>query len=94
LVFLLLTLPQLIEWAAQPAHRLCSLAAATLLSILILLWVGSLSEQLHLWDELASWIVAGQLTALIAVTLPRVSVLRRIAIGDDGVRRADAVTNT
>jgi hypothetical protein len=82
LVFLLLTLPQLIEWAAQPAHRLCSLAAATLLSILILLWVSSLSEQLHLWDELATWIVAGQLTALIAVTLPRVNALRHVVVGD------------
>ena len=76
LVFLLFTLPQLVEWAAQPAHRLSSLAAATLLSILVLLWVGSLSEQLHLWDELASWVVAGELTALIAVTLPRLSSLR------------------
>jgi hypothetical protein len=76
LVFLLLTLPQLIEWAALPAHRLCSLAAATLLSILILLWVGSLSERLQLWDELASWIVAGQLTALIAVTLPSLNAVR------------------
>jgi len=82
LVFLLLTLPQLIEWAAQPTHRLGSLAAATLLSILALLWVGSLSEQLHLWDELATWTVAGQLTALIAVTLPRVSSLRHAVIGD------------
>jgi hypothetical protein len=78
LVFLLLTLPQLVEWAAQPAHRLCSLAAATLLSILLLLWVGSLSEQLHLWDELASWVVAGQLTALLAVTVPRLSSVRHI----------------
>ena len=30
LVFLLLTLPQLVEWASMPAHRLSSLASATL----------------------------------------------------------------
>ena len=78
LVFLLLTLPQLVEWAAQPAHRLSSLAAATLLSILVLLWVGSLSEQLHLWDELASWVVAGELSALLAVTVPRLRSVRHI----------------
>jgi hypothetical protein len=94
LVFLLLTLPQLVEWAAHPAHRLSSLAAATLLSILVLLWVGSLSEQLHLWDELASWIVAGELTALIAVTLPRLSSLRSVVMGDDAGGRVDPVTNT
>jgi hypothetical protein len=87
-------LPQLIEWAALPTHRLCSLAAATLLSILMLLWVGSLSEQLHLWDELATWIVAGELTALIAVTLPRVSSLRHTVMGDDVVSRVDPLTNT
>jgi hypothetical protein len=77
LVFLLLTLPQLVEWAAQPAHRLSSLAATALLSIVTLLWIGSLSEQLDLWDELASWIVAGELTALLAVTVPSFSSVRR-----------------
>jgi hypothetical protein len=82
LVFLLLTLPQLVEWAAQPAHRLSSLAAVALLSILILLWIGSLSERLHLWDELASWIVAGQLTALIAVTVPPLNSIRHVLLGD------------
>jgi hypothetical protein len=82
LVFLLLTLPQLMEWASMPAHRFSSLAATTLTSIVILLWVGSLSEQLHLWDELASWIVAGELTALLAVTLPGLSCVRHVLLGD------------
>src|SRR5262245_40037972 len=77
LVFLLLTLPQLVEWAAVPAHRLSPLAVTTLLSIVILLWIGSLSERLHLWDELASWIVAGELTAVLAVTLPSLSSVGR-----------------
>jgi hypothetical protein len=80
LVFLLLTLPQLLEWAAVPAHRLSSLAATTLLSIVILLWIGSFSEQLQLWDELASWVVAGELTALIAVTLPSLSAVRNVLV--------------
>ena len=77
LVFLLLTLPQLVEWTVARPHRLSSLAATALVSIVILLWIGSLSEQLHLWDELASWIVAGELTALLAVTVPSLSSVRR-----------------
>jgi hypothetical protein len=89
LVFLLLTLPQLVEWAAVPAHRLSSLAATTLLSIVILLWVGSLSERLHLWDELASWIVAGQLTALVAVTLPPLSFVRDMVMDNRAVTPVD-----
>ena len=32
LVFLLLTLPQLVEWACMPSHRLSSLAAITLIA--------------------------------------------------------------
>jgi hypothetical protein len=89
LVFLLLTLPQLVEWAAAPRHRLSSLAATTLLSILVMLWVGSLSEWLHLWDELASWIVAGELTALIAVTVPDVSSVARMVLGRRAATRVD-----
>lgn len=77
LVFLLLTLPQLIQWVCV-THRLSSLAGATLLAILVLLWVGSLSRLLVLWDELASWIVAGLLTAILTATLPRLH-----AIGED-----------
>jgi hypothetical protein len=89
LVFLLLTLPQLVEWAAMPRHRLSSLSATTLLSILVMLWVGSLSDWLHLWDELASWIVAGELTALIAVTVPDLSTVRRTVIGTRAASRVD-----
>ena len=68
LVFLLLTLPQLCMWARISTHQLSSLASASVVAILALLWVGSLSQLLALWDELASWIVAGLLTA---VTSPR-----------------------
>jgi hypothetical protein len=77
LVFLLLTLPQLAEWASLPAHRLSSLASATLIGILVLLWVGSLSQQLRLWDELASWAVAGLLAAVVAATAPRLDSIRK-----------------
>jgi hypothetical protein len=71
LVFLLLTLPQLVEWARTPPHRLSALASVTLVTVVVLLWVGSLSQRLHLWDELASWAVAGLLMAAIVATLPR-----------------------
>jgi hypothetical protein len=78
LVFLLLTLPQLIEWARRPAHAHSRLAGVTLVMILVLLWVGSLSSWLNLWDELASWAVAGLLAAIVVATLPPPS-LQRVA---------------
>ena len=77
LVFLLLTLPQLVEWARMPAHRLSSLASATLVAIIVLLWVGSLSQRLDLWDELASWAVAGLLAAVVAATVPSLDSVRK-----------------
>ena len=76
LVFLLLTVPQLLEWIRSPAHPLSRLAAVTLLMILVLLWVGCLSEWLHLWDELASWVVAGLLAAVSAASMPRLNGIR------------------
>ena len=82
LVFLLLTLPQLVEWARRPAHRLSSLASATLVAIIVLLWIGSLSQRLNLWDELASWGVAGLLTGVVAATVPGLDSLRKTVIGD------------
>jgi hypothetical protein len=74
LVFLLLTLPQLVEWIRRPAHRLSSLASATLVAIIVLLWVGSLSEQLNLWDELASWAVAALLIGVVSRDCARAGV--------------------
>jgi len=81
LVFLLLTLPQLLEWVRMPAHPLSVLASGTLAGVLLLLWVGSLSHWLHLWDELASWGVAGLLAAVVAATSPRMTVIRRSLLG-------------
>jgi hypothetical protein len=81
LVFLLLTLPQLIEWASSPTHRFSSLASMTLVAVIVLLWVGSLSQWLNLWDELASWVVAGLLTAVGAATLPRLKSVRKGLLG-------------
>ncbi len=81
LVFLLLTLPQLIEWASSPTHRLFSLAQTTLLAIVVLLWIGSLSDWLNLWDELASWAVAALLTTVIAATVPILESVRTSLVG-------------
>ena len=81
LVFLLLTLPQLVAWVCTPAHPLSAPGAATLFMILVLLWVGSLSRWLHLWDELASWAVAGLLVALVVATVPAGAVIRTSALG-------------
>ena len=81
LVFLLLTLPQLVEWACIPAHRLSLLASATLVGIITLLWVGSLSHRLNLWDEFASWAVAGLLAAVVATSVPRLESFRTLVRG-------------
>ena len=87
LVFLLLTLPQLVEWARTPTHRLSFLASITLITILVLLWVGSLSQWLDLWDELASWAVAALLAAVVAATLPGVDAIRRSVLGEAAAAR-------
>jgi hypothetical protein len=81
LVFLLLTLPQLLEWVRLPAHGLSSLAALNLMMVLLLLWVGSLSSWLNLWDELASWGAAGLLAAVVVATVPELSSLGRMVAG-------------
>jgi hypothetical protein len=85
LVFLLLTLPQLCAWARIPTHRLSSLASVSVVAILVLLWVGSLSQLLALWDELASWIVAGLLTAVAVATVPRLATVGAVLFGRGGV---------
>jgi len=87
LVFLLLTFPQLLQWASEPAHRLSSLAVVTLAAIVLLLWVGSLWRWLNLWDELASWALAGLFVALIAATMPSLESLQ-MAIGGGRVLQA------
>jgi hypothetical protein len=77
LVYLLLTLPQLLQWTRQgqagDARR--SLAALGLVAVVLGLWIGAWSERLGLADELVSWAVAGLLVALSAVSVPRLSTL-------------------
>jgi hypothetical protein len=75
LVFLLLTLPQLVEWTCLAGHRLSSLAAATLVAVVVMLWIGSLSPWLDTWDELASWTVAGLLAAVVFATMPPLTAI-------------------
>jgi hypothetical protein len=81
LVFLLLTLPQLAAWSRTPEHRLSSLALSALVSIVVLLWVGSLSHALALWDEVASWVVAGLLAAIGVATVPSLRAVWDAVIG-------------
>jgi glycosyl transferase family 87 len=77
LVYLLLTLPQLMRWVRQgrpdDPHR--SLAGLGLAAVVLGLWIGTLSQQLNLLDELVSWAVAGLLVALSAASVPRLSTL-------------------
>jgi hypothetical protein len=85
LVFVLLTLPQLAEWARTPSHRLSSLAVVTLAAVVVLLWVGCLSYRLNLWDELTSWAAAGLLAAAVAATVPRPRAIRQVVVGGGAV---------
>jgi hypothetical protein len=77
LIYLLLTLPQLLRWIRQAAvgDPRRSLAALGLVMVVLGLWVGTLSEPLRLGDELVSWLVAGLLVALSATSVPRLSTL-------------------
>ena len=81
---MLLTLPQLVEWACTGEHQLSWLASVTLVAIIVLLWIGSLSQLLDLWDELASWVVAGLLAAVVAATVPRLDSVRKAVFGAAG----------
>jgi len=76
LVFLLLTLPQLFDWVTDetgdPRRWLASL---TVVAVLILLWVGALSEPLMLADELVTWPAVVLLVALLAASVPRIRAL-------------------
>jgi Glycosyltransferase family 87 len=77
LVYLLLTLPQLMQWVRQgrPDDPRRSLAGLGLAAVVLGLWIGTLSQQLNLVDELVSWAVAGLLVALSAASVPRLSTL-------------------
>jgi hypothetical protein len=72
LVFTLLTLPQLFEWATgergAPRGRL---AAVLIVALLVLLWIGALSEPLRLGDEVVTWVVVGLMIALLGASVPR-----------------------
>ncbi|MDP9022188.1 MAG: glycosyltransferase 87 family protein [Actinomycetota bacterium] len=71
LVFVLLTLPLLLEWAAGARSELrTKLARGGLIAVITGLWVGALSPFIGPWDEVGSWAVAGFLVALMAATVP------------------------
>lgn len=77
LVYLLLTLPQLLQWVGQgrAGDLFRGLAGLALVAVVLGLWVGTLSQQLRLGDELVSWAVAGLLVALSAASVPRLATL-------------------
>ena len=71
LVFTLLLFPQLFAWIQDrsPDPR-GWLAATTTLSILVMLWVGTLGVPLGTFDELATWATASLVVTLIAASIP------------------------
>jgi hypothetical protein len=77
LVFLLLTLPQLLRWLALPevAEHPAVLPRATMVVLLLALWIGTLSQQLRLWDELVSWTLAAMLLVLLARSAPSMTAV-------------------
>ena len=70
LVFLLLMLPQLIEWTTSPSDPRGPLAATTTVGLLVLLWMGALSAQLDLWDEVATWVTIVLVLTLLCACIP------------------------
>jgi hypothetical protein len=76
LVFVLLTLPQLLAWttrgAGDPRSGLAGVATAL---VLVLLWIGALSQPLRLTDELATWATVAVLGLLLAASVPRLGVI-------------------
>jgi hypothetical protein len=71
LVFLLLTIPQLLSWASSSAEAgRTRLARAGLGTVLAALWIGALSPYIGPADELASWAVASAFVALLAASVP------------------------
>jgi hypothetical protein len=84
LVFLLLTVPQLLTWVASDVRATRAVARAALASVLAGLWVGALSRYAAPFDELASWAIATLFVALLAGLVPRI----RTAGLPDGTERA------
>jgi hypothetical protein len=77
LVFLLLTLPLLLRWPDPPralGNRL-NLPLVTLAVVMLALWIGTLSQQLRLADELVSWTLAGLLLVLLVRSAPQIGTL-------------------
>jgi hypothetical protein len=72
LVFTLLTLPQLFEWATEERGSTRGrLAAVSIVALLALLWIGALSAPLRLGDEVVTWAVVGLMIALLGTSVPR-----------------------
>jgi hypothetical protein len=72
LVFVLLTLPLLLEWAwGEPGEIRTVLGRIGLVAVVVGLYAGALSPFIGPWDELASWAMAGAFVALLAATVPR-----------------------
>jgi hypothetical protein len=72
LVFVLLTLPLLLEWAwGEPGTVRTMLGRVGLVAVVVGLYVGALSPFVAPWDELGSWAIAGAFVALLAATFPR-----------------------
>jgi hypothetical protein len=77
LIYLLLTLPQLLQWVRQDraGDLRRSMAGLGLVAVVLSLWIGAWSEPLRLADELVSWAVAVLLVALSATSVPRLAAL-------------------
>jgi len=77
LVCLLLVLPGLLRWpTGAGAEGAPTFPRATLGVVLLMLWIGAVSEQLRAWDELVSWALAGLLAVLLVRSVPIPTVLR------------------
>jgi hypothetical protein len=71
LVFLLLTLPQLFAWITDPSpDPRGGMAAFATITVLVLLWIGALSQWLAAADEVVTWATAALLLGLLSAAIP------------------------
>lgn len=75
LVFLLLTLPQLLDWISDASDTRSSLASIATLAVLFLFWIGALSGPLRLYDEAATWAALALLGVLLAASIPPIRAI-------------------
>ena len=70
LMFLLLTLPQLLRWSAEARPNVPG-APFAVAAIVATLWLSEWLDSARPWEELLNWALFGYLLYALLLTLPR-----------------------